>query len=233
MAARRQAPRHVERPLTGDQIVQAGLSLLDEAGITGFSTRALAERLGTYPATLYWHVGNRARLLAAIVDRVLSELQLLEPGSVPWQQWLRHGAGEYRKVLHRHPNVGPLVGTQLTVSIPGIRLVEIVLSVLQGAGFRGEALAHAYNTFVGSLIGWVSLELCANPPDADQAWYEEFATAVGTLEPDGFPVIASNRGHLADAVIALRWHGGAERPMDHSFEFAVETWIAGLAARLG
>ena len=138
MAARRRAPRHVERPLTGEQIVEAGLSLLDEVGITGFSTRALAERLGTYPATLYWHVGNRARLLAAIVDRVLSELELLEPGSVPWPQWLRHGAREYRNVLHRHPNVGPLVGTQLTVSIPGIRLVEIVLSVLQEAGFRGR-----------------------------------------------------------------------------------------------
>ncbi len=86
MAAQRRAPRHVERPLTRDQIVEAGLSLLDEFGMTGFSTRALAERLGTYPATLYWHVGNRARLLAAIVDRVLSELELLEPGSVPWQR---------------------------------------------------------------------------------------------------------------------------------------------------
>jgi AcrR family transcriptional regulator len=213
--------------------VEAGLSLLDEVGITGFSARALAERLGTYPATLYWHVGNRARLLTAIVDRVLSELELLEPGSVPWQQWLRDGAREYRNVLHRHPNVGPLVGTQLTVSIPGIRLVEVVLSVLQGAGFRGEGLAHAYNAFVGSLIGWVSLELCANPPDAEQAWYEEFATAVGTLQPDSFPMIAANRDHLGDAVFALRWHGGAERPMDRSFEFAVETWIAGLAVRLG
>ena len=79
----------------------------------------------------------------------------------------------------------------------------------------------------------MSLELCANPPDAEQAWYEEFATAVRTLDPGGFPVIASNRDDLADAVFALRWNGGAERPMDRPFEFAVETWIAGLAARVG
>jgi TetR/AcrR family transcriptional regulator, tetracycline repressor protein len=223
----------LERPLTPDQVIEAGLNLLDEVGLTSFSTRALAERLGTYPATLYWHVGNRSRLLAAIVDRVLGELALLDPGSVSWQEWLRHGAREYRKVLHRHPNVGPVVATQLTVSVPGIRLVETVLTVLERAGFRGETLADAYNTYVGSLLGWVSLELCANPQDAEQDWYEEFAEAVRTLEPESYPVIASDREHLADALFALRWHGGADRPLDRSFEFALEAWIEGLAAQLG
>jgi hypothetical protein len=33
-------------------------------------------------------------------------------------------------------------------------------------------------------------------------------------------------------VLTLRWHGGAERPLDASFEAAVEMWIDGLAARL-
>ena len=177
-------------------------------------------------------MGNRSRLLATIVDRVLSELELFDPSSVSWQQWLRHGAHEYRRVLHRHPNLGPLVGTQLTVSVPGIGLVETVLTVLERAGFTGEALADAYNTYVGSLIGWVSLELCASPQEAERSWYEEFAEAVHTLEPNSFPVIASHREHLADAVFALRWHGGADHPFDRSFEFAVEAWILGLAAQL-
>ena len=233
MPGKRAAPRGLDRPLTPDQVIEAGLNLLDEVGISGFSTRALSERLGTYPATLYWHVGNRSRLLGAIVDRVLSELELLDPGLVSWQQWLRQAAREYRRVLHRHPNLGPLVGTQLTVSVPGLLVVETILTVMEGAGFRGEALADAYNTYVGSLIGWVSLELCANPQDAEQDWYDEFAEAVHALEPDSFPVIASNREHLEDALFALRWHGGAERPLDRSFNFALEAWIEGLAAQLG
>ncbi len=233
MPGKRAVPRSLDRPLTPDQVIEAGLDLLDEVGISSFSTRALAERLGTYPATLYWHVGNRSRLLGAIVDRVLSELELLDPGSVSWQQWLRHGAREYRRVLHRHPNLGPLVGSQLTVSVPAIGLVETILAVLDGAGFGGEALADAYNTYVGSLVGWVSVELCANPPDAEQEWYDEFAEAVHALEPDSFPVIASNREHLADAIFVLRWHGGAERPLDRSFEFALAAWIKGLDAQLG
>lgn len=220
------------RPLTPDQVVSAGLELLDEVGVAGFTARALAKRLGTYPATLYWHVGNRSQLLAAIVDRALGEVKVGDPGSVRWQDWLRQGAREYRRVIHRHPNLASLVVSQLIVSAPATQLVEAVLAVLDRAGFRGEALAHAFNTYIGSLVGWVSAELSATPADADSAWQEAFGARVGALPASEFPVIAANREHLADEVFALRWHGGAERPLDASFEFTVEAWIAGLAALL-
>ena len=223
--------RHT-RPMTPDQVVKEGLEFLDEVGLSGFTTRALAERLGTYPATLYWHVGNRSQLLAAIVDRALVEVEVGDPLSVPWKEWLRQGAREYRRVIHRHPNLAPLVVSQLIVSAPATRLVETVLAVLAVAGFEGEALAHAFNTYVGSLVGWVSAELAASPPDAGDAWREDFASTVHALPVDEFPVIAANRGHLADAVFSLRWHGGAERPLDASFESAVDAWVEGLASQL-
>lgn len=232
MGAKKEASGRLARPLTPDRVVNAGLELLDEVGVAGFTVRALAKRLGTYPATLYWHVGNRSQLLAAIVDRALGEVQVGDPGSVRWQDWLRQAGREYRRVIHRHPNLAPLVVSQLIVSAPATRLVETVLAVLDGAGFRGEALARAFNTYIGSLVGWVSAELSATPADADSAWQEAFAARVDALPAREFPVIAANRGYLADEVFALRWHGGAERPLDASFEFAVEAWIAGLAAWL-
>jgi AcrR family transcriptional regulator len=224
--------RRGARPLTPGQIVTCGLELVDDAGLSGFTTRALAERLGTYPATLYWHVGNRSQLLAAIVDRALGEVAVDPPGSVDWQEWLRRGAWSYRAVLHRHPNLAPVVVSQLVVSAPATRLVETVLSVLDRAGFRGQGLAHAFNTYVGSLVGWVSAELSAPPREAGNSWQDAFASAVAALSPGEFPVIAANRDQLADAVFSLRWHGGAERPLDASFEWAVEAWIGGLARQL-
>ena len=60
-----------------EAVVEAGLHVLDEVGLAAFSMRAVADRLGTYPATLYWHVGNRATLLAAVLDRVLSEMSTM------------------------------------------------------------------------------------------------------------------------------------------------------------
>lgn len=226
-------PKRPARPLTPEQVIDAGLELLDEVGLSRFTARALAQRLGTYPATLYWHVGNQSQLFAAIVDRVLGEIEVIDPHSVPWQQWLHQAAVEYRRVLHRHPNVGPLVGSELAVSAPATWLVERVLSVLDGAGFRGDALAHAFNTYVGSLVGWVSVELSALPLDVEENWSEAFESAVRTLPAQEFPVIAANLDHVADAVISLRWHSGAERPLDASFEAALDAWITGLASQLG
>jgi TetR/AcrR family transcriptional regulator, tetracycline repressor protein len=231
-AKRAARSRRGARPLTAEQVVGCGLELVDEVGLSGFTTRVLAERLGTYPATLYWHVGNRSQLLAAIVDRALGEVAVEPAGSVDWQEWLRRGARSYRAVLHRHPNLAPVVVSQLVVSAPATRLVEVVLSVLDRAGFRGQALAHAFNTYIGSLVGWVSAELSAPPPEAGTSWQQAFASAVAGLPPGEFPVIAANRAQLADAVFSLRWHGGAERPLDASFEWAVEAWVSGLARQL-
>jgi hypothetical protein len=110
--------------------------------------------------------------------------------------------------------------------------VETVLAVLDSAGFRGQDLASAFNAYVGSLVGWVSVELAARPPDMGEDWQEAFASTVLSLPAEEFPVIAANREYLADSVLTLRWHSGAERPLDASFEAAVEMWIDGLAARL-
>jgi TetR/AcrR family transcriptional regulator, tetracycline repressor protein len=114
-------PRHRRvRPLTADDVVGAGVWLLDEGGLASFRMRSVAERLGTYPATVYWHVGNRAQLLARIVDKVLQEIVVPDAG-LAWQEWLALLAREYRRVMHRHPQVAGLVAAQLLVSPPGMR----------------------------------------------------------------------------------------------------------------
>jgi AcrR family transcriptional regulator len=110
---RKRATPGLDRPLTPDQVIEAGLNLLDEVGIPSFSTRALAERLGTYPATLYWHVGNRSRLLAAIVDRALSELELLE--EEPRNQLISNGPSSRTRIIK--PTLEPLTFAELITEI--------------------------------------------------------------------------------------------------------------------
>ena len=184
-------------------MVAAGVELLDDVGLAGFTTRALAGRLGTYPATLYWHVGNRSQVLAAIVDHVLGEINVEDPRSAGWKEWLRHASGEYRRVVHAHPHLAPVLVSQLVVNAPATRLVETVLGVLNGAGFGGQDLAWAFNAYVGSLVGWVSAELAAGPPDMGEDWQEAFASTVLSLPAEEFPVIAANRGYLAGLGVHL------------------------------
>lgn len=134
-------------------------------------------------------------------------------------------------MLRAHPNVAALVASQVLVSPPTLGLVEAVLAVLEHAGFRGQRLAHAYNTFVGSLVGWVSVEL-AVAPTGREPWQDEFAHTIHAFDPASHPTITANLAALEDSVFALRWHGGQERPLDGAFEATLKAWIDGLVAAL-
>ena len=51
----RRRPEAKPRPrLDLDQVVQAAITLLDEVGLDGLTTRALATRLGVQSPALYW-----------------------------------------------------------------------------------------------------------------------------------------------------------------------------------
>src|SRR5207248_4085394 len=97
-------------------------------------------------------------------------------------------------------------------------------------GFRGAALADAFNTFTGSVSGWVAVELSAVGDELDDDWRRECERRVVGLLPVEFPTIAANLSDLADEVFTLRWHGGGEKPLDRSFEAALVVWLAGLRA---
>ncbi len=212
-------------PLDPADVVATGLALLDEVGPQGFTMRALATRLGTYPATIYWHVGDRDRVLALVVDLALGEISVPSDVGTPSREWLGAVARAYRRVLHRHPHLAPLVASQVLLSLPTLGLVDSILGVLASMGFTGPALARAYNCYVGSVVGWVSVEL-ARAPDGD--WVSSFEDAVRRPDPARFPNIADNVAVLADQAIALRWHDGAQRPLDDAFEASVEIWLDGL-----
>ena len=214
-------------PLTASDVVGAALALIDEVGVAGFTMRALAARLETYPATLYWHVGNRNEILARVLQSVMSEMQVPPPNSMAWDEWLAHVAREYRTALHRHPNTAVLALYPLDASPD---FLEAMLTALSRGGFHGESLAHAFNAIVGSVAGWVAVELSAAGGESDQQWQDDFERRVRGVSADGHPTITANLDYLADETFTLRWHGGAEKPLDRSFDAAVSVWIDGLRA---
>jgi TetR/AcrR family transcriptional regulator, tetracycline repressor protein len=222
----------VEQALNTDEVVRAALALLDEGGLNGFTMRALARRLGTYPATIYWHVGNRTEVLsvvsALVLDQVIAELP--DPMSTPWDEWLIETARAYRRAMQLHPALAAWGVTHFEARVSVPDFVERVVSVLARAGFRGPELVGAYNAYVGSLIGWVGLELIADDPELGSD-PERLEASVHELSADAYPTVVANLEHLADRAIAFRWHGGVSNPLDDAFEFALATWIDGLRER--
>src|SRR5690349_390062 len=218
-----------ERALNAEEVVRAALALLDEVGLRGFTMRALAGRLGTYPATIYWHVGNRTEVLSAIHTRVLDDmvLEIPDPASTPWDEWLAETARAYRRAMHAHPALATWAVTHFEAAVPVPNFLEQVTGVLARAGFRGPRLAGAFNAYLGSLVGWVGMELIPDDPELGSN-PQQMRASVHALSAEDYPTIVGHVDHLADRAFAFRWHGGVTNPLDDAFEFALATWITGL-----
>ena len=50
---------------------------------------------GVFPATLYWHIGDRSQLLGLVEYRWIEELQL-PPDDAPWREWMLELGRRYR-----------------------------------------------------------------------------------------------------------------------------------------
>lgn len=219
--------------LSLETIVLAATEFIDERGLDALTMRALAERMQVYPTALYWYVGSKSRLIAIAAARLFTEVAVRPDDGISWQAWLRSTAWAIRDAMHAHPNLAPVVGSQLAVDLSSATdYLESLLGVLTKAGFSGEPLVHAGNAFNATVIGWVCVELSTEPAESgrDAGWKSRFAERLEGLPGQQYPIINGLLPGIANRAVMLRWDSGASNPLTASFEFAVETMIAGLDA---
>jgi TetR/AcrR family tetracycline transcriptional repressor len=65
--------------LTRDQVVDAGIRLLDAEGLDGLTLRRLATELGVQAPTLYWHVRDKRELLDLMTEEMASRHRVRQP----------------------------------------------------------------------------------------------------------------------------------------------------------
>lgn len=91
-------------PLTPERIYDAGLAIIDDAGVNGLSMRRLGTALGVDPMAVYHHVPNKDALFHGIVRRVFAEMPK-PPESGTWMTRVRKWARAYKAVVEAHPNL--------------------------------------------------------------------------------------------------------------------------------
>lgn len=226
-------PHRDKRPgVTPEAIADAALVLIQERGMSSLTMRSLAQRLGVYPATVYWHVGNKAQLVALAFQRVFEQIELPETDSMVWSEWVRRLAYTSRECLARHPRLAAYFTSQIQVSAASLQLSDKLLTVLSEAGFRGQHLVSAYNAVTSNVFGWISGEYATAPEDADDSWedfFEEQLTAAGTAN---LPALRDGLGLLANHAFMLRWQSGDEQPMLESYDFMLDVLVDGLTVQL-
>jgi len=231
-ARKRQTPPPQEKGLTEERVVAAALNLIDKSGLSNFSLRDVARSLNVYPTAVYWHVKSRDELLGRVVAYATRDVA--PPAATDdWKALLREMCHRYRRAIQAHPNIAPLIGSQLRAN-GGIRadLIDRLLSALASVGFADEQLLDAYNVVIGALVGFVSQELAALPAENAVKWAEAHRKRIATLNVMEHPTLARNLPQFANRAFIMRWSNGAEVPMDSSFDMFVDVIVLGLEQKL-
>lgn len=220
------AGKDTKSPLNKDAIITAALALIDREGLDKCSLRNLASSLGVYPTAIYWYVSSRELLLSEVLAKVLEHVAP-EPQE-HWQDYLRAAMVNCHDAVHQHPNIAPLLGSQLVSNTStDFTLVEGVLAALQQAGFSGPSLAAAYNTFIAALAGFTTLEY-APLPENTEAWQCQVQENLRAVDAALHPTLAQNMDQLSNRGFSLRWQNGVDAALDESFAFYVDTLLCGL-----
>jgi TetR/AcrR family transcriptional regulator, tetracycline repressor protein len=213
--------------LTREILIDATIAFIAKNGVDGFTVRALAKSIGVFPTTITWHLGTKEEVLSKAAWHVLSKVSV---GPVScWQEFVEQFSHAYRRTLHQNPNFGPLMGARLMISAgTDLTLVERLLAGLAGAGLEGGNLVDAYNAVIGSVVGFVTLELATSPSESD--WVRKQKESWGRVDEHAYPTLAKALPALRNRSFVMRWKNGVESPLDSSFELMLRMLIEGLEA---
>lgn len=186
-----QAPKQIGRqPLDRRSIALAALSLLDELGLDGLSTRKLALRLNVEGPALYHHFRNKQDLLGEMANAVLfGAIEGITAQN--WQAWIIQTSTAIRAALAQYRDGARLVTSAWPNAEMDQMLLPHMLAPLREAGFSLPLAQRAILMLSSLVVGWTLNE--TNPAvrvrleqqfDIDAAFQLSLATFVRGLEID-------------------------------------------------
>jgi AcrR family transcriptional regulator len=199
--------------LSRDRILASAVRLADRDGLEAVTMRRLGQALGVEAMSLYKHVANKDAILDGLLERVLAEVQLPQPGG-DWEGELRRAAISLHDALARHPWACGLV--MAPASSPNalgarIRYIEALLRTLREAGFTPTQAYYGYHALDSHAVGFTMWELGHAVPD--NAVVEEL---LRQIESGAYPYLLEH----------ARQHD-ANHPQT-SFEFGLDLIFDGL-----
>lgn len=215
--------------LSRSLVIETALRLIDADGLEGFSLRNIAKELEVFPTAVYWYVSSREQILAAVVWQTLKDVVPEFDGS-DWKRYVAELMVNFRRALQRHPNVAPLVLTQIGNTSIDLMLVENNLRAMSAAGFSGTDSVQGHNVIMAALTGFSVQEMAPLPKEAKE-WRAEIRARIKAISADRYPAIHALLPDLVNRSFILRWESGNDAPLDESFDVFVQTVIAGLEVR--
>jgi AcrR family transcriptional regulator len=200
--------------LTTERVVQAGLALVADQGLTALGVRALSSRLGVTPMALYRHIGSAEQLEHDVLGAILDEVPLVDPNA-PWEEACQAWARAARSVLSTYPGVAQHVLTRCFELPPMLKQLEALLSAALASGRRGfEAVASA-NAVLMHVLMRVEAETAVRRAGSVRRALREVRA-----RPRDYPALHE---HLAHYEVAR---------FDEHFDYGLSVLLAGQCAAL-
>ena len=149
-------------PLTRESIVAVALSLLDQVGHEGLTTRRLAKELGVRSPALYWHFRSKRDLSDAIALAMIAPCDWPGPrtaGLEP-EEWLAARARAFRKALLTHRD-GAVIHAGTSPSAELLPGLDEQIAALVSHGLSPDDALRTLQAISRYTVGWVLEEQAA------------------------------------------------------------------------
>jgi TetR/AcrR family tetracycline transcriptional repressor len=209
--------------LSKSVVVDRALALADAHGLEALTIRRLAQDLGVTPMALYWHFRSKEELLAALGDRVWTEIDVNLDPEADWTAQLRGLMESLVGMLRAHPSASSLLmaGEKLHGEA-SMEATETALEVLQRGGFDAQ---HASEIARSAM--WTGLMLVMSEPGYEPSLSAEERMELlrqnrirlAMLPPARFP-------HLVAAAVPMT---DCDDPEFH-YRLGIDLFLGGIAA---
>ena len=179
--------------ITREQVLTAALKIIDAEGVEALSMRRLGRACGVQAMSLYHHVPDKAAVIQDVIDMVLDEVEIEDTGpeGAPPRRVITSIAESMYRVLLRHPNLIPALGTHNWLSPSVLRISERIADSLRVDGCTAEEAAFIVSAINAYLTGTLVLtymgrRLQENGPDYIPTTRE---AALAKFDPDRYPAV--------------------------------------------
>ncbi len=188
--SRRERP--AKRALTRQGIVAAAVEILRSEGLAGLTMRRLAQSLDTGAASLYVYVRNTAELHAAVLDELLSGVDLAPvDADGNWHERLRRVLASYTVVLFAHPGLADSAMTARPCGPHALDLWEALLALLHEGGVPDDRAAWGVDLLL-QIATATAAEHGARARAVDPGDEQDAVeTAIRGASPDSHPRVAA------------------------------------------
>lgn len=148
---KKQAADRAKVGITLAQVVGAAFDVLDRGGVAKLSTRAIAAELGVSMNTVMWHIRTKERLLDAMAEAVLGEVDL-EGLPARWDDQAAELLGRLRRAMLGHRDGARIVAGTFPAEPRTLAFTDrLMTALLEGCPTGRTAAWTAWNLFYFTL----------------------------------------------------------------------------------